>query len=50
MTMTTPSVQPVRVRPLWERHELFRAPEYTGGSEWDADDGGEDNDGDLAAD
>jgi len=33
MTTSTPSAQPVRVRPLWERGDLFREPVWPDGSE-----------------
>jgi len=31
MQTITPPAQPVRVRPLWERSELFREPVYPDG-------------------
>jgi hypothetical protein len=31
MPTTTPPAQAIRVRPLWERAELFREPIYTDG-------------------
>jgi hypothetical protein len=38
MTTTTPVVQAPRVRPLWERDELFREPQYQDGALWEGED------------
>jgi len=50
MSITTTPVQAVRVRPLWERHELFRQPQYADGAEWDPEAGVDSNDGDTSGD
>jgi len=44
MPTTTPPVQPVRVRPLWERHQLFREPAYDPSIALDDEDSAEDDD------
>lgn len=46
MPSTTPPLQAPRVRPLWERAELFREPQYQDGTEWDAADRDSDEDDD----
>lgn len=36
MPATIPPAQTPRVRPLWQRHQLFHEPEYTDGTEWNS--------------
>lgn len=43
MPTTTTSAEAIRVRPLWERADLFREPEYTNGP-YASDDDLEDED------
>lgn len=38
MPSTTPPLQAPRVRPLWERAELFREPQYQDNFQWDTAD------------
>jgi len=42
MPTATPPAEVIRVRPLWERSDLFREPEYTDGQPYGSDDGLED--------
>jgi hypothetical protein len=44
MTTTTPPAEANRVRPLWERGDLFREPEYTNGPYASDDDPEDDTD------
>ncbi len=49
MTTTTPIVQVPRVRPLWERDELFREPQYNHAAVWDGEDDTDDDSSPEAA-
>lgn len=44
MPATIPPLQAPRVRPLWERHELFREPTYDPGITLDDEDTSEEGD------
>jgi hypothetical protein len=44
MPTTTPPAEANRVRPLWERGDLFREPVYTDGQFYESDDDLEDDD------
>jgi hypothetical protein len=44
MPTTTTPAEAIRVRPLWERGELFREPEYANGEPYAGDDDLEDDD------
>jgi hypothetical protein len=44
MTTTTPPAEANRVRPLWERGDLFREPVYANGQPYGRDDDLKDED------
>lgn len=44
MPNTKPPLQDMRVRPLWERHKLFREPEFATDLTWNGEDDEEEED------
>lgn len=44
MATVTPPAEAIRVRPLWERRDLFREPQYPNGEPYAGDDDIEDDD------